>query len=101
MLSSLSREIRMRCLRASYRVCGRQALLPTSLQIPLCYEPSDTPRCCGGFADVWKGKHLGREVAAKGLRVCETDDFDRVRKVGSPTLFVFVSAHTTSNTGVL
>ena len=35
----------------------------------------------GGFADVWEGTYDGSKVAIKVLRVFETDDFDRVRKV--------------------
>jgi hypothetical protein len=91
----------MRCLRTSYRTCGREALLPISLQIPLSYEPSETPFYRGGFADVWKGQHLGRDVAAKGLRVYEMDDFDRIRKVGSPMLFLFIHPLSPSCTEVL
>ena len=81
----------MRCLRTVYRVCGAQALLPTSLQIPLCYDPLDIPECSGGFADVWKCPLDGREVAAKGLKVYLTTNFERIRRVGSPWLAVFIS----------
>jgi len=79
-LNILPREIRTECLRTSYRICGRQALLPERLQVPLCYDPSEPPHCRGGFAEVWKGKNLGQEVAAKVLKVYGTDDFDLVRK---------------------
>ena len=54
------------------------------MQIPLCYDYLDTPQTCGGFADVWKGNHEGKEVAAKVLRVYLTSDFEKIRKVGSP-----------------
>jgi len=67
-----------------YKICGRQALLPRSLGIPLCYDPTEAPLRCGGFADVWKGTHRGQEVAAKALRVRSTNDFERIRKVGCP-----------------
>lgn len=72
----------MRCLRTSYRICGLQALLPDSLQIPLCYNPLDIPDRSGGFADVWRCRYLGQEVAAKALKVYSTDDLERVRRVG-------------------
>ncbi|KAF9645531.1 kinase-like protein, partial [Thelephora ganbajun] len=65
-------------LSALYRVCSHQALLPRSLQIPVCYNRSDNPLYHGGFADVWKGEYQGRHVAVKALRVYSTSDFDRI-----------------------
>jgi serine/threonine protein kinase len=88
-------------LRSLYRICSRQALLPKSLVIPLCYNPMETPLCSGGFADVWKGRHHGREVAAKVLRVCLTSDFVRIRKVGYPRPDACVNGLSVSCTGVL
>ena len=38
--------------------------------------------CHGAFADVWKGRHRGQEVAAKVLKVYKKDDLERVRRVG-------------------
>jgi len=67
-------------------VCGQRALLPKSLQIPVCYDRLDTPLYCGGFADVWKGEHQGRPVAVKVLRVYSTSDFDKIARVGSYSL---------------
>ena len=37
--------------------------------------------CHGGFADVWKGRHQGRDVAAKVLRVY-VNSFEKIRRVG-------------------
>jgi hypothetical protein len=59
------------------------------------------PLCHGGFADVWKGQHRGREVAAKVLRVYLTSDFERIRKVDHPRLVVCTNGLTVSGTGVL
>ena len=67
-------------------VCGRHALLPKSLQIPLCYDRSVAPLYRGGFSDVWKGKHKGRHVAVKVLRVYSTGDFVKITSVGSHSL---------------
>lgn len=50
--------------------------------IPLCFNPRDDPSCRGEFADVWKGRHEGKEVAAKVLRVYERDNLEEIRKVG-------------------
>ena len=43
--------------------------------------------CHGGFADVWKGRHQGREVAAKVLKVYMKDDLEQVRRVGRSCRF--------------
>lgn len=99
-LDGLAPQIRRECLRSLYKICGRQALLPRSLGIPLCYDPTETPLRRGGFADVWRGRHHGQEVAAKALRVRSTDDFERIRKVGCPR-FVCVNEPTASCIGVL
>ncbi|KAF9643032.1 kinase-like protein [Thelephora ganbajun] len=79
MLDRLPQQIYKRCLRYLYRICGRHALLPKSLQIPLCYDLAKPAHYCGGFADVWKGQHDGLDVAAKTLRVCLADDFEKIR----------------------
>ena len=71
-----------RCLSTLCKICGRQALLPRSLQIPLCYDRSGVPRYRGGYADVWVGDHRGRQVAVKVLRVYSTSDFDEITRVG-------------------
>ena len=69
------------CLRYLCTVCGRHALLPTSLAIPLCYDPTGNPLHHGGHSDVWKGQYQGREVAAKVLRLYSLSDIERTRKV--------------------
>ena len=56
-------------------------MLPKSLPIPLCYNPSETPQRYGGFADVWKGEHKGQVVAAKVFRAPVTGDREQIRKV--------------------
>ena len=63
-------------------ICGRQAPLPRSFGIPVCYDLAGDPLCHGGFADVWKGQHQGRDVAAKVLRVYSKDGSEMVRRVG-------------------
>lgn len=80
----------MRCLRYLHRICDRQAILPRSLEIPLCYDPTRYPLCHGGSADVWKGQYRGREVAAKVLRLWRQDDLEQIRRVGCWRLFRLV-----------
>ena len=57
--------------------------------IQISYDPKGDPLCRGEFGDVWKGKHDGREVAAKVLRVYQTCDFKKVKKVGSRLVMCF------------
>jgi len=69
----------MRVLR---RICGRQGLLPRSLQISFSYDRSATTPCRGGSADVWMGEHEGRNVAVKVLRVFPKSKCDKIARVG-------------------
>jgi len=73
--------LRKKCLSVLCKICGRQALLPRSLRVPLCYDRSGNPLYRGGYADVWKGEHRGRHVAVKVLRVYSTSDFDKITSV--------------------
>jgi len=57
--------------------------------------------CNGGFADVWKGQHDGKEVAVKILRVYLTSDFEQIRKVGRSLLSVCIGQLTSSHVEVL
>jgi len=82
MLDTLEPWLRRKCLTALCRICGRRALLPRSVQIPLCYDRMDTPLYHGGFAEVWKGEHQGREVAVKVLKVYLTSNLDKIMRVG-------------------
>ena len=85
-LPDLPLRLRKKCLSALCKICGRQALLPRSLQIQLCYDRSDTPQYRGGYADVWKGKHRGHHVAVKVLRIYSTSDYNKIVSVGSRSL---------------
>ena len=84
-LPDLPLRFRGKCLTALCRICGRRALLPRSLQIPICYNQTDTPLYRGGFADVWKGKHEDRCVAVKVLRVYSTSDIGKITNVSLET----------------
>ena len=43
----------------------------------------DTPRYQGGFAEVWKTEHEGREVAVKVLKVYVKSDLVKIMRVCS------------------
>ena len=70
-----------KCLVALCKLCSHHALIPSSIQIPLCYNQTEAPRCRGGFGEVWKGEHEGVEVAVKVLKICAASDLIKVRKV--------------------
>ena len=84
-LPDLPPRLRGKCLSALCRICRRQALLPRSLKIPICYNRSATPLYRGGFADVWKGEYQGRYVAVKVLRVYSTSDIGKIVRVSLRT----------------
>ena len=73
--------LRRKCLAALCKICSHHALIPGSIQIPLCYNQMEAPRCRGGFGEVWKGEHKGFEVAVKVLKICPTSDLIKIRKV--------------------
>ena len=81
MLDSLAPWLRGKCLATLCRVCGNQALLPRSVQIPLCYDRTDAPLYHGGFAEVWRGEHQGNEVAVKVIKVYKTSNLVKITRV--------------------
>lgn len=82
MSDGLEPWLRRRCLSILYKICAREALLPISVQIPLCYDQTGTPLYHGGYAEVWKGQHQGRKVAVKVLRVSLESDLNKITRVG-------------------
>ncbi|KAF9642913.1 kinase-like protein [Thelephora ganbajun] len=79
-LGSLTPQIRETCLPTVYKICGSQAMVPRSLEIPLCYDPREDPVCHGDVADVWRGRYHDQEVAAKVRRVYLRGDLSRTRR---------------------
>ena len=90
MLDSLGSKLRKKSLSALCKICGRQALLPKSVQIPLSYDRSDDALYSGGYADVWMGEHQGSKVAVKVLRVYTTSNLNKITSVGYPLNFLMV-----------
>jgi hypothetical protein len=68
-LDNLAPQIRRKCIRYLHKICGCRALLPKSLEIPICYDPEADPAFSDGLADVWKGKHGDRKVSAQVWRI--------------------------------
>ena len=74
----LSPRTRENCLRSLCKICGRHALLPTTLKTPISVERTGDVMFRGGFADVWKGDHCGRDVAVKVMRIYSESELQRV-----------------------
>ena len=71
----------MNCLRLLYRICGCHALLPKSLAIPVFYDRTEDPPYHGGFAGVWKGISDGLEVAVKVIKLYQSSNQVKIRRV--------------------
>ena len=77
-MPELSPGTRKKCLKLLYKTCGRHALLPRALKIPSCYDRTSVALFRGGFADVWKGEHRGRDVAVKVIRTYSNSDLQKI-----------------------
>ena len=84
----LSPQTRENCLRTLCKMCGRHALLPTTLKTPISFEPTGNVVYSGGYADVWKGEHCGRDVAVKVIRIYSNNELQRVIGVSRWLRFV-------------
>jgi len=62
-------------------MCGRHALLPAALKIPVCYDRTSVASYKGGYGDVWKGEYRGRDVAVKVIRMYLNSDLQRIVSV--------------------
>lgn len=69
-------------MRSLYKMCACHSLLPRSLHFELDGDTMDAVLYRGGFADVLKREHRGREVAVKALRIRDTDDLRDISSVG-------------------
>ena len=74
----LSPWTRKKCLKSLYRTCGCHALLPRTLKVSASYDRTGAASFRGGFADVWKGKHRGRDVAVKVIRTYSNSDLQKI-----------------------
>ena len=79
--SDLSPWARNKCLKSLYRTCGRCALLPKTLAIPVCCDRTGVAIYKGGFGDVWRGEHCGRDVAIKAIRTYSNSDLQKIIRV--------------------
>jgi len=84
MLNSLeiTSQVRRKCVKSLYKMCAGRNLLPISLRFELREDPAGVVVCRGGFADVSKHEHCGREVAVKVLRSRGSDHSQDMINVG-------------------
>jgi len=71
-------QLRRKCLDFLRKICGRRCLLPKSVQIHVDYNRVNLPLYQGGFADIWRCKYKGYDVAAEVLRVSQKDKFEKL-----------------------
>jgi hypothetical protein len=100
-IPELPPQIRHKCLKLLYKSCGHHALLPRTFKIPVCYDRTGTALYRGGFADVWKGQHRGRDVAVKVIRTYSDDDLQRVIGVGYWSCYFSTCLHTDTTTAAV
>ena len=55
-----------------------------AMQIVVSYERMRSASYRGGFADVWKGDHFGRDVAVKVVRTYSDSNLQKVLGVSCP-----------------
>ena len=77
-MPELSPRIRKRCLKSLYRTCGRHTVLPRALKISIRYDRTGVALYRGGYADVWKGRHHGRNVAVEVIRTYSNNDLQKI-----------------------
>ena len=58
------------------------------------FSAPSQPHTSGGFADIRQGRYKGFTVAVKKLRVAETDNFDKIRKVSGNEIWLVGYDHT-------
>ncbi|KAF9785320.1 kinase-like domain-containing protein [Thelephora terrestris] len=74
----LPSRTRANCLRQLYKTCGHHKLIPRSLEVFICYDRDGGPEYSGGYADVYKRQHCGKEIAVKVIRTCSKSDLRKV-----------------------
>jgi len=71
---------RLELLNKLCKTCGQHRVIPTSMHIPDCSEDSVEIES-GGFLNVSRGMHEGRQVAIRVVRAYVTSDLDVIRGV--------------------
>ena len=72
---------RHKLLNILCKMCSRQQMMPKSMHMVNCLEGELIEEYDGGYAKVFRGRHKGRAVAVKILRLYLTSDLDKCFKV--------------------
>jgi len=68
-------DVSPKCLHKLQAICSHRMTLPSSYTVSgEITRIGDRPVALGGFADVWKGTHSGKQVCVKLLRVSLNND---------------------------
>ena len=79
---------RHKLLNILCKMCSRQQKIPKSMHMVNCLQGELIEERNGGYATVFRGKHKGRAVAIKILRLYLTSDLDKCFRAGVFTLFI-------------
>ena len=75
-------DLRKKTFRVLWKVCGSQIILPrSSILSNNVAREGDIAFACGGFADIWEGRHNGGRVCIKAFRVFAAEDLRKVKQV--------------------
>ena len=85
-------------LNALCKMCSRQRTIPDSMRIGNCLNGELIEEYDGGQANIFRGKHKGRPVAVKIMRLYLTSDFHKCLSVKTlpPYLAEVTSDHSVS-----
>lgn len=81
-MPSFSPSVNKGWIKLLYRTCGTHGLVPKALEVQVTYDRTKDSLCWGGYGDVWKGEHHGRDVAVKVLRRYTKSVLQKIMKVG-------------------
>ena len=77
--------LRTKLFRILRKVCGSQAILPpSSILSNNIAKEGDIALTCGGFTDIWEGRHNGSRVCIKAFRVLTADNLFKIKQVRAP-----------------
>ena len=80
--SDLSSPVRKETIGLLYKTCEHHAIVPSRLTVRADYDQTSDALYKGGYADVWKSQHSGRDVAVKAIRLYSKHVSRKVINVG-------------------
>lgn len=77
---NISLYLRTRSVHILRRVCGLQAILPSSCILSDVSKEGDISFASGGFSDLWKGHGNGGTVCVKAIRAETAENLHKIRQ---------------------